>query len=70
MYGSSAVSIHGGADHPPGCGSTFPSRMGYGSSQTVVGHRVCDDESAAAKQSKRFPAWNVVSYDHFSRPGT
>ena len=67
---SSSVSIGGGVvDHSTGCRSTFSSWMGYGSSEAVTGHRICDDESAAAEQSKWFPAWDAVSYDCVSRPG-
>jgi hypothetical protein len=35
-------------DRATGCRSAFPSRMGYGPAQAAAGHRLCDDESAAA----------------------
>ena len=47
----------------------FPPRMGYGPSQALIGHRLCNNESAATGQSKRLPSWDAISYGCDPSPG-
>lgn len=51
-------------DHFLGCRPAFPSRVGHGPPQALIGHRLCHNESTTAGQSKWVPSWDAVSYDH------
>lgn len=52
-----------------GCRPAFPPRMGDGPSQAPISYCLCDNESAAAGQSKRVPSRDAVSYDPVSPLG-